>query len=176
MSTTSLAMHPTRAIPSSCTGEGPATPSPSTTTAECPLVAANCKSLFQTISTRRGVAPAMGRDCSGAHRAARRRVLPRRGLLLHSERRWLPLRAAAEQRREHKPSERHREQHVAEVMAVDAVRSVRLSGVVPRLAAGEQIRLRQFVEPVNEQLDDEDREKHGRHLEEEGEVDAMPEA
>src|SRR3954467_13300943 len=124
MSTTSLAMHPRRAMPRSCTGDGPATPCPSTTTAECPLVAPNCKSLFQTISTRSGFGPAMGRDCSGAHRAHDDGRLSCRGLLLLAGWRRLRLRSAAEQGRERKPPQRHREQHVAEVMTVDAVRSI----------------------------------------------------
>src|SRR5687767_12862042 len=76
-----------------------------------------------------------------------------------------PALAWAEQRSEREPAEGQQHEHVGEESTVAAVRSVRLGGVVPPLAAGKEVRFRQLMEAVNEQLNDEHRQEDRGDLE-----------
>src|SRR5262245_28454552 len=159
MSTTSIAMHAARPMTSIWTGEGPALLAPSTTVAILALVTPNRSSSAQTSSAVTG---GFGPGTKSVYGRLRRPL------------RYLPAALARrEQSRERQPGERHHHEHVGEELAVAAVRTIWLRGVVPPLAASEEIRFHQLVESIDEQLDDEHCQEERGHLKEERQVDAM---
>src|SRR5687768_6423719 len=129
MSTTSIAMHPASANASSCTGDGPAALSPSTTVAFVPLVAPKRSASAQISSaTTGGLASAIAStDCT-------RDVSARCGLLYGLSRSGF---AAAKERREREPPHWERHEQIRQILAVPAVGPVWFGCPVQRLAVRE---------------------------------------
>src|SRR5262249_54376993 len=133
---------------SACTGDGPACPALSRTIDASPECPSKMRSRVQTISS---VIGALGATVLGGRQ---------------------PL-VSPEERAQREPSERQRDEQVSEVMAVDAVGTVRLGRPVQHFAVGQHVRLRKLVEAVDEQLDDEHEQEDRRDLEEPREVHAV---
>src|SRR5439155_7581063 len=71
------------------------------------------------------------------------------------------------------PPKGKKNEKVRQVLSVNTIRSIRFGRVVQRLAVRKDIRLGQFVEPVDEKLNDEYEQEYRRDLEEAGKVDAI---
>src|SRR4051812_7176970 len=81
--------------------------------------------------------------------------------------------SSAEKTRDAKPRKRQDDQKVREILTVDAVRTVRFRRVVQWLAVRKNVGFGEFVEPVDEKLNDEHQQEDRSDLEEARQVDPV---
>src|SRR6185295_5038146 len=160
ISTTSAAMQAASPIAAHCTGEMPALPSPSTTTALPSLNAPKRRSPDHTSSATSGGLASAIRRASARGGGARR--LP--GLL----------RGAARQALEREPRRGQQHERVGQRVSERAVGTPRLGRFMNRLAERpDHVLLGHLVHAGNQQLHDEHDQEDGGDLEEQAKVDPM---
>src|SRR5437588_11763534 len=125
MCATSMPMQAASAKASACTGDGPACPALSSVMAASPLRPPNTRWRSHTSCTVTG--GFIGAIVDGLGRLGSLRLIAR------------------EERGNGEPRERQEHEHVGEVMAVDAIGTVRLGRVVEDGAVGQHARFGQLV-------------------------------